>query len=198
MTWLEMIGYVASGLTFATFYMRAMLPLRYIALCSNVCFIVYGYFAHLPPVLLLHTFLLPLNATRLLEMRRLLRQVQLAERGEVSVEALLPFATRRRVAAGEVLFRKGEPARELYFVLEGVVHVEEVQMDIGPGQMAGVIGVFSPEKERPWNAVFKTDGEVLVLSQEKVMQSFCENPRFGLSLARLITKRAIVDLSRRS
>jgi hypothetical protein len=45
MNWLEMIGYVASGLTFMTFYMKAMLPLRYIALCSNIAFITYGYFS---------------------------------------------------------------------------------------------------------------------------------------------------------
>jgi hypothetical protein len=32
MNWQESIGYVASGLTFMTFYMKAMLPLRYVAL----------------------------------------------------------------------------------------------------------------------------------------------------------------------
>jgi hypothetical protein len=30
------------------------------------------------------------------------------------------------------------------------------------------------------------------------MQVFYENPRFGMSLARLITKRAIADMSQRS
>jgi hypothetical protein len=41
----EFFGYVASGLVFATFYMRTMLPLRLLAIGSNVAFITYvpGY-----------------------------------------------------------------------------------------------------------------------------------------------------------
>lgn len=195
MSWLEIVGYVASGLTFATFCMKAMLPLRYIAVCSNVGFIIYGYFSHLYPVVMLHLLLLPLNVTRILELRKLIGQVRQAGQGEVSIESLLPFMTRRRFRKGEVLFRKGDAANEMYYMLEGVVHVEEVNMDIGRGQMAGVIGVFAPEKTRPWTAVYKTDGEILVLSDEKAMQLFYQNPRFGISLARLITKRAIADLA---
>jgi hypothetical protein len=198
MNWQEMIGYFGSGLTFMTFYMRAMVPLRYIALCSNVAFIVYGYFAHLYPVFLLHLMLLPLNLGRILELRKLIRQVRLAGQGDMSIESLLPFMTRRRFRAGDVLFRKGEPAREMYYILEGVVHVEDVRMNIVRGQIAGIIGVFAPEKERPWTAVCKTDGEILALSEEKLMQVFYENPRFGMSVARLITKRVIADMGRRA
>jgi CRP/FNR family cyclic AMP-dependent transcriptional regulator len=197
MNWQELIGYVGSGLTFMTFYMRAMLPLRYIALCSNVAFIVYGYFVGLYPVLLLHLILLPLNVVRILELRKLMRQVRLAGQGDVSIETLLPFMSRRRFKAGDVLFRKGDAAREMYYILEGVVYVEDVRMNIGRGQIAGIIGVFAPEKERPWTAVYKTDGEILALSEEKLMQVCYENPGFGMSVARLITKRAITDMAQR-
>lgn len=197
MNWLATIGYVASALTFMTFCMKAILPLRYIALCSNVAFIIYGYFSDLYPVLLLHLFLLPLNGVRVLELRKLIGQVRQAGEGDVSIEHLLPFMTRRRFRAGDILFCKGDPAHEMYYILKGVVRVDGVQMDIGRGQIAGVIGVFAPEKERPWTAVCKTDGELLAISNEKVMQVFYENPRFGMSLARLITKRAIADMSQR-
>jgi hypothetical protein len=198
MDWLEIIGYTASGLTFMTFYMRGMLPLRYIALCSNAAFIIYGYFSHLYPVLFLHVALLPLNGLRVFQMRRLLSRVREAQQGDVSIESLLPFMNGRRFKAGDVLFHKGDLANEMYHILKGVVYVEEVGMDIGNGQIAGIIGVFAPEKERPWTAVWKTDGEVLTLSYDKLMQSFYENPGFGMSLARLITKRAIDDMSRRT
>jgi CRP-like cAMP-binding protein len=197
MNWQEMIGYVASGLTFMTFYMRAMLPLRYVALCSNMTFIVYGYFTHLYPVLVLHLVLLPLNAARIVELSRLIRKVRRAGQGEVSIEFLLPFMTRRRFSKGEVLFRKGDPAHEMYYLIEGVVHVEDIHMDIGRGQIAGILGVFAPQKERPWTAVFKTDGEILSLPEEKLMQVFYQNPGFGMSVARLITKRAIADMGGR-
>jgi CRP-like cAMP-binding protein len=116
----------------------------------------------------------------------------------MSIESLLPFMTRRRFRAGDILFRKGDPAREMYYILEGVVHVEDVCMDIGPGKVAGIIGVFAPEKERPWTAVYKTDGEILALSEEKLLQVFYENPGFGMSVARLITSRVIADMPIRS
>jgi hypothetical protein len=198
MNWQEIIGYVASGLTFMTFYMKAMLPLRYVALCSNLGFITYGYFAGLYPVLILHLLLLPLNIVRISELHKLVYQVRRAGQADVSIESLLPFMARRRFSAGDILFRRGEPAREMYYILQGVVHVEDVHMDIGPGQIAGIIGVFAPEKERPWTAVYKTDGEILALSEDKLMQFFYQNPGFGMSIARLITRRAIADMGARS
>src|SRR4051812_12541291 len=87
---LELIGYAASVLVFITFYMKAMLPLRYIGLCSNVGFLIYGYLGGMYPVLVLHALLLPLNAVRVIELHRLMRQVRLAQRADISVERLLP------------------------------------------------------------------------------------------------------------
>lgn len=192
---LELIGYAASVLVFITFYMKAMLPLRYIGLCSNVGFLIYGYLGAMYPVLVLHALLLPLNAVRVIELHRLIRQVRQAQRADISVERLLPHMQRRRFQAGDVLFQKGEPAQKMYYVLEGTVYVEDIHVKLGSGQIAGIMGVFAPEKTRPWTARCQTDGEVLELSQEKVMQYFCEDPAFGMSLARLITTHAITDLS---
>jgi CRP/FNR family cyclic AMP-dependent transcriptional regulator len=153
MNWIELTGYLGAGMTFVTFYMKAMLPLRYMALCSNVAFIVYGGSSHLYPVLFLHLCLLPLNVVRLAELRRSISRVRKYKQGGLSMESLLPFTTRRRFSAGGMLFRKGDMAQEMYYVLAGTVHIQEVNMDIGPGEIAGVIGVFSPDKERPWTAV---------------------------------------------
>jgi len=66
----EMVGYLASALVFATFCMKAMLPLRLIAIASNVVFIVYGHLGDLTPIMLLHAALLPLNVCRLCQMLR--------------------------------------------------------------------------------------------------------------------------------
>jgi hypothetical protein len=67
MCFAEIVGWMASGLVLAAFYMEAMVPLRLVAMASNVAFIVYGYLGDLPPILLLHLGLLPLNAWRLCE-----------------------------------------------------------------------------------------------------------------------------------
>ena len=58
----DLIGYIASALVLATFYMRSMRTLRCVALASNLAFIGYACLAHLIPVLVLHTLLLLLNA----------------------------------------------------------------------------------------------------------------------------------------
>lgn len=66
----EMVGYVASGLVLATFYMRDMIPLRIVALASNVAFIAYGVALHLTPIWVLHVLLLPMNGCRLAQALR--------------------------------------------------------------------------------------------------------------------------------
>ena len=38
----EIAGYLAAVLVFLTFYMKTMIPLRIIGICSNCMFIIYG------------------------------------------------------------------------------------------------------------------------------------------------------------
>jgi hypothetical protein len=65
MSWIDILGYAASGLTLATFAQRSMLPMRILALGANVCFIGYGAMGVYLPVLILHLVLLPINLVRL-------------------------------------------------------------------------------------------------------------------------------------
>jgi CRP/FNR family cyclic AMP-dependent transcriptional regulator len=62
---IDAVGYLASSLVPLTFYMKSMLRLRIVALCSNLAFIVYGFSLDLMPVALLHLGLVPINVTRL-------------------------------------------------------------------------------------------------------------------------------------
>jgi hypothetical protein len=61
----EVLGYAASACVLASFCMRAMIPLRVTAICSNVLFAVFGGVAHIYPVLVLHVVLFPVNVARL-------------------------------------------------------------------------------------------------------------------------------------
>jgi hypothetical protein len=63
------VGFAAAGLVLATFCMRSMNALRWVAIVSNVAFIAYAYLGHLAPVLLLHALLLPVNIYRLTQLR---------------------------------------------------------------------------------------------------------------------------------
>jgi hypothetical protein len=71
MTGLDGLGFLAAGLVLATFCMKRLVPLRMMAIASNIAFILYGYTARIEPVLVLHLILLPINVIRLAEARPL-------------------------------------------------------------------------------------------------------------------------------
>jgi hypothetical protein len=63
----DIVGYIASSMVFTTFCMQSMRPLRFTAIVSNFAFIWYAIVADLPPILLLHSTLLPVNIVRLVQ-----------------------------------------------------------------------------------------------------------------------------------
>lgn len=187
----ELAGYVASALVFATFYMKTMLRLRIIAIVSNVAFITYGLLQGLPPILILHLCLLPLNIIRLYEFRGLVARTRAAARGDVSFDSLLPFMTAVSRKSGEVLFRRGDASHEMFYVCEGRVHLPEIEKTIGAGETLGEIGLFSEDRTRTMSAICETDCELLRISGEKFLQLYNQNPRFGFYIVRVITSRLI-------
>jgi hypothetical protein len=64
--WVDLTGYVAASLVFLTFYMKGMIPLRVVALCSNVAFLIYAFGLQLAPIAVLHGALIPVNIVRLI------------------------------------------------------------------------------------------------------------------------------------
>jgi CRP/FNR family transcriptional regulator, cyclic AMP receptor protein len=66
----NLLGYAASFAVLATFLMRSMVPLRLVAILSNVLFLAFGYLQNIHPVLFLHLALLPINVWRLLALRQ--------------------------------------------------------------------------------------------------------------------------------
>jgi hypothetical protein len=65
---LDWLGYAASACVLLTFCMQSMLPLRVVALSSNVAFIAYGSAGRLMPILILHCMLLVINSAALVRM----------------------------------------------------------------------------------------------------------------------------------
>ncbi len=189
----EIIGFVASALVFATFYMKTMTPLRSVAIASNVAFISYGYLGGMVPILVLHLTMLPLNLWRLHQSRQLARKVRLAVEGDCNLDCLIPHMTARRFAAGETIFRKGDAARELFLITAGTVRLAELNIQVGKGSMIGEIGLFSPHKARIATAVAATPVHALAIAEDRVISLFTDNREFGFYLVSLITKRLIAD-----
>ena len=191
--WIELSGYLASALVFLTFYMKTMIPLRLIGILSNVAFMTYGFGGRIYPVLILHAILLPLNCLRLVQMRTLIQKVHAASRGDLSMEWLVPMMRRRQCAKGEVLFRRGDPAKELYLVFSGSVRLLDLAVEIGPGKMLGEVGIFAPTHQRMDTAVCETEVELGALATEKVLELYHQDRRFGFYLIRLVSQRLLED-----
>jgi CRP/FNR family cyclic AMP-dependent transcriptional regulator len=67
MTVVDGVGYFAASLVLGTFCAKTMVPLRSLAIASNLAFITYAACAGLWPILVLHAIMLPLNLLRLNE-----------------------------------------------------------------------------------------------------------------------------------
>jgi len=187
--WVQLVGYLASLLVFSTFYMKTMIPLRCIAIASNLAFLTYGYFAGLYPVFFLHLVLLPLNVTRLHQMRKLKERVRQALDQDFSLEWMLPFVKRESFKEKAALFQKGDAADKLYYLEQGTVWLPEVNRTVRAGEIVGEMGVFSPFKERTASAVCTTDSTFLALDERTALELYYSNPDFGLFMVRTIIRR---------
>jgi CRP/FNR family transcriptional regulator, cyclic AMP receptor protein len=192
----EIAGYVAAVLVFLTFYMKTMIPLRVVGICSNCAFIVYGYLGGLYPVLILHLILLPLNGLRLREMLRLTKQVREAAQTDLKMDWLKPFTTTRRFHAGDVLFRKGEPADGMFFLLSGRYRVIELAIDVPPGHVIGELALLAPNSSRTQTVECTENGEVLQITYDQVRQLYYQNPQFGFYFLQLSTRRLFQNIAR--
>jgi len=69
MPWIDIVGYAAALAVLGSFCMSTIVPLRVLAIVSNVLFGIYGVLAHLYPVFFLHSILLPINLFKLVQMQ---------------------------------------------------------------------------------------------------------------------------------
>jgi CRP/FNR family cyclic AMP-dependent transcriptional regulator len=192
----EITGYVASALVLATFWMRTMIPLRLVALGSNIAFITYGIVGGLVPIWVLHSILLPVNLYRAVEMTRLLQRVRRAARGDLSLDWLKPYMKTERHRAGYVLFRKGDEADRLYLILQGEIRLEESGTRLDAGQIFGEIGLFSPDQQRTQTAVCANTVELMWIGEGELAQLCYQNPGMAFHLLRLITARLTANIAR--
>jgi CRP/FNR family transcriptional regulator, cyclic AMP receptor protein len=177
--------------------MKTIIPLRLFAITSNVVFIVYGIGAGLYPVIVLHTFLFPLNIIRLLQMKKLISNVKEASGGNFSLQSLIPYMVRENIIKGDVLFKKGDIAGKMYYVCKGRVELEENGLIVDKGNLLGEMGIFSPFNERTATAkCVDEEMEIYSITEKGVMQLYYQNPEFGFYLVKLITGRFISGLEK--
>jgi len=190
------LGILGVAFSFVSFVMKSMMPLRAIALISNVCFIGYGYIESLLPSILLNSVLLPVNAVRLWEITKLSKEITRARQDSPISKWLLPHMHRSSFKAGEILFRQGDVADKLIYISLGQLRLKEIGEFVGPGELIGEIGLFSPEKTRTLSLVCETDGEYYYMTDEMIFQLYYQNPKLGFYLVRLMVERLLKDVRR--
>jgi len=190
------LGMVGAALTLASFLMKTMLPLRALALASNVLFILYGYLESLLPGLIVNAVLLPVNAQRIWEITKLSREIASATQDTPVSQWLLPHMRHRAFHAGEILFRRGDTADRILYVSRGEVKLAEIGEVIRAGELIGEIGLFSPDRRRTHTVVCETEGELYEMTDEMMFQLYYQNPKLGFYFMRLVTSRLLKDVGR--
>jgi len=188
---------IAAALVLAGSFVKTMIPLRWLAVGSNVGFIAYGALHPSYPMLLLHAALLPINIVRLIEMKRLTRRVESVRvDGAMSSVWLRPYMRSKKMRRGSVLFRKGDLGDRLYLLAEGEIEFTEIGARFGPGRIFGEIAFFSPDRKRLLTARCATNCTVLSIDEETVKQLYYQNPAFGFKMIELVAERFSADVAR--
>ena len=192
----DVIGYIGAVFVFGTFWMKTMIPLRAFGLASNVLFIGYGYLAGAYPPLVLHILLLPLNIMRLHQMLQLSRQVAHAAAGDLNMDWIKPFTSSHAVKAGDLLFRQGEVADRMFFVVSGRCRLVESGIDVTPGAVVGELAMLAPDKTRTQTLQCVEAGKLLEISYSQMRQLYFQNPKFGFYFLKLISRRLFENIAR--
>lgn len=124
------------------------------------------------------------------------RQIKEAEDGNLDLDWLLPHMTHRRLRKDEIVFRKGDQGRQLYYLQRGTIRLLEIRTDIASGTLFGEIGIFSPTHERTCTAVCASDVDLFTLTDTQVKRLYFLNPRFAMYVIHLITTHLTADRQR--
>lgn len=189
-------GFVAGAFYIASHSMKTMVPLRICEIISNVLFLAYGLMYPSYPTLVLYGILVPLNSLRLYEMLTLIKKVRTASKSDLSVDWLKPFMHKRSYASGDVLFRKGDHAEEMFFIVSGACRVIELDLELPAGQLVGELAFITQEHTRTQTVECIEDVEMLAIEYDKVRELYFQNPTFGLYFLNLTSKRLLQNVAR--
>src|SRR6266540_944533 len=177
----------------ATLLMRTIVPLRVCNIISDLFFLTYGL---LVSTIILYLLLLPINSIRLYQMLKLVKKARTSAQGDLSMDWLKPFMTPRKYRKGDVVFRKGEPAKDMFTTVTGKFLVTELGIELPPGRLVGELGFLSPNNQRTQTVECTEDGEVLTISYDKLLELYFQNPEFGYYFLRLTSDRLLQNIAR--
>ena len=192
----NMCALIGAGFYAATLLMRTMVPLRVFGIVSALFFMAYGALGGAISTFFMYLLLLPINSWRLFQMRSLVRKARVAAQGDLSMDWLKPFMNRRIYHQGDVLFRKGQVANEMFLTVTGKFLVREIGIELPPGRLMGELGFVTPNNRRTQTVECIENGEVLTISYDRLLEIYFDNPEFGYFFLRLASDRLLQNIAR--
>jgi hypothetical protein len=192
----NMCALVGAGFYAATFLMRTMVPLRVFGIVSALFFMAYGALGGAIATFFMYLLLLPINSLRLFQIVKLVKKARIAVQGDLSVDWLKPFMDRRNYRKGDILFRKGQTAKEMFLTTTGKCLVTEIGIELPPGRLVGELGFLTPKNKRTQTVECIEDGAVLTISYDRLLEVYFEYPDFGYYFLRLSSDRLLQNNAR--
>lgn len=109
--------------------------------------------------------------------------------GPERIREIAQISTVRAYSRDETLFSEGDPAKSLYILIEGVVHLvksspegkEQIIRIVKNGEVFAEAAVFSGENY-PATAVSKANSELLLIDKEKFVKYVALNPQVAFHI----------------
>ena len=178
-------------------FVRTMVPLRWLAVGSNLGLLTYGALHPSPITLAVAATLLPINIYRAIEVTRLTRRVHRASAAaNLAALWIRPHMTARRLKPGQVLFKKGDTADRLHLLAEGEMELSDIGVPLEVGHIFGEIALFSPSGLRTHTVRCISACTVLEIHASTVRQLFYQHPAFGFHLIELLAANFSLNLER--
>ena len=192
----NLLGLIGGIFYIASVTLRTMIPLRTAAIISNILFMGYGILAKALPTFFMYAVLLPINCVRLYQIQQLVKRVKVASQGDLDMDWLKPFMTKRNFKAGDVLFHKGDVANAMYYTVTGKFLVKEINVTLPPGRVMGELGFLAPDNKRTATVECTEDGQVLFIIYDKVRELYFQDPDFGFYFLKLTSERLLQNIAR--
>jgi ABC-type multidrug transport system fused ATPase/permease subunit len=190
------LALIGAVLYVATLMVRTIVPLRILGIISMLFFIGYGALAGAVATFLLYLLSLPINIFRLHQMLNLVKKARASAQGDLSMDWLKPFMTTRKYREGDVLFKKGDAANEMFYTVTGKFLVKEINIELPAGRIMGELGFLSKNNRRTQTVECIESGEVLTITYDKLLEIYFQNPEFGYYFLRLSSDRLLQNIAR--
>jgi len=187
----ELVGVAAAAASLYAAHAKTIIPLRVAAIVANLFAMAYSYMHGTYPTFVLNALLLPLNAWRLHQMLKLIRDIDTAIERDMNVDWLLRYMRPKHYKANDLMMERGEYATEAFYVVSGEVEIVEINQTCGAGTLLGEIGLFTPNGRRTMTVRCKTDVQAAKIAYDQVKELYFQNPQFGFRLLHLIVARLV-------